>query len=60
MQAWGSKHLSTTQSFNWFREFQCNKFSVQDAPRSASPSTSVTEQTINAVRKIIEDNPHST
>ena len=59
-QAWGSNVPSDYTVFNWFREFQRNKFSVQDAPRSGRPSTSVTEQTINAVRKIIEDNPHST
>ncbi|CAF4782647.1 unnamed protein product, partial [Rotaria sp. Silwood2] len=29
-------------------------------PRSGRPSTSVNEQTIDAVRKIIEDDPHST
>ena len=46
--------------FNCFHEFQRNKFSVQDAPHSIHPSTSVTEQTIDAVRKIIEDDPHST
>ena len=46
--------------FNCVREFQRNKFSVEDAPRSASPSTSVTQQTIDIVRKIIEDDPHST
>ena len=45
--------------FNYFREFQRNKFSAQDAPRSGRPSTSVTEQTIDAVQKIIEDDPHS-
>ena len=59
-QAWGEQAPSDHTVFNWFREFQLNKFSVQDAPRSASPSTSVTEQTIDAVRKIIEDDPHST
>ena len=53
-------HLPTTQSFNWFREFQHNKFSIQDAPHSGRPSTSVTKQIIDALRKIIEDNPHST
>ena len=46
--------------FNCFRQFQRNKFSVQDASRSVRPSTSVTKQTIDAVRKIIEDDPHST
>ncbi|CAF4691963.1 unnamed protein product, partial [Rotaria sp. Silwood2] len=33
---------------------------VRDAPRSGRPSTSVNEQTVDAVRKIIEDDPHST
>ena len=46
--------------FNCFRQFQRNKFGVQDALRSGRPSTSVTEQTIDARRKIMEDDPHST
>ena len=37
-----------------------NAISVEDAPRSDRPSTSVTEQTTDAVRKIIEDGPRST
>ena len=45
--------------FSWFREFQCNQFSVEDAPRSGRLSTSVTEQAIDTVQKIIEDDPHS-
>ena len=56
----GSNALSDHTVFNWFHKFQRNKFSVQDASRSGCPSTSVTEQTIDAVQKIIEDNPHST
>ena len=56
----GSNAPSHHTVFNWFREFQCNKFSVQDAPRLGRPSTSVTEQIIDAVRKLIEDDPHST
>ena len=55
----GATHLPTTV-FNCFRQFQCNKFSVQHAPHSDRPSTSVTEQTTDTVRKIIEDDPHST
>ena len=43
-----------------FREFQRNKFSVQDASRSGRSSISVTERTSDAVRKIIEDDLHST
>ena len=52
-------HLPTT-IFNCFREFQRHKFTVRDAPRSGRLSTSVIEQTIDAVRKVIEDDPHST
>ena len=46
--------------FNCFREFQRNKFSVQDTSRLGRPSISVTEQTIDVVQKIIEGDPHST
>ena len=56
----GSNAPSNHTVFNCFREFQCNKFSVEDAPRSDRLSTSLTEQTIEAVRKIIEDDPHPT
>ena len=55
----GATHLPTTQSFIAFVNFNAI-FSVQDAPRSGRPSTSLTEQTSDAVRKIIEDDPHST
>ena len=60
VQAWGEQAPSDHTVFNWFLEFQRNKFSVQDFPRSGRSSTSVTEQTIDAVRKIIEDDAHST
>ncbi|CAF3439551.1 unnamed protein product, partial [Rotaria sp. Silwood2] len=61
VQTWGGGEQvpSDHTVFNWFREFQRDNFSVQDAPRSGRPSTSVNEQTIDAVRKIIEDDPHS-
>ena len=60
VQAWVSNVSSHHTVFNCFRQFQRNKFSVQDAPRSDRSSTSVTQQTIDARRKIIEDDPHST
>ena len=60
VQAWGSNAPSDHTVFHCFRQFQPNKFSVQVAPRSGRPSTSLTQQTIDVVRKIIEDNSHST
>ena len=60
VQAWGESNASSDHTvFHCFRQFQRNKFSVEDAPRSGRPSTSLTEQTIDAVRKIIGDDPHS-
>ena len=46
--------------FNWFRQFQRNIFTLQHAPRSGRPSKFLTKHTIDAVRKIIEDDPNST
>ena len=60
VQAWRSNAPSDYTVFNWVGEFQRNKFTVQDAPLYARRSISITEQTIDTVRKIIEDNPHST
>ena len=60
VQPWGSNAPSHHTVFNYFRQFQHNKFSVQDAPRSGRSSISVTQQTIDAQRKRIEDDPHST
>ena len=57
VQAWEKRRTFLPHSF---REFQRNTFSVQHALRSIRPSTSLTEQAIDAVRKIIEDDPHST
>ena len=57
----GRSNVSSDHTvFNCFRQFQRKKFRVQDAPRSGRPSTAVTEQAIDGVRKITEDDPHST
>ncbi|CAF1239210.1 unnamed protein product, partial [Didymodactylos carnosus] len=45
---------------NWYHEFQRNNLSVEDAARSGYPRTAVNDETIDAVRAIIEDDPHST
>ena len=60
MQAWESDAPFDDTVFNWFRQFQPDQFTLQHAPHSDGPSTSVTEQTIDDVRKIIEDDSHST
>ncbi|CAF1613832.1 unnamed protein product, partial [Didymodactylos carnosus] len=44
---------------NWYHEFDRSNFSVEDAARSGRPRTAINEETIDAVRSIIEDDPHS-
>jgi histone-lysine N-methyltransferase SETMAR len=60
VQAWGDQAPCDTTVLRWFHEFQRNNFSVEDAARPGRPRTSVNEQTIDAVRTIIENDPHST
>jgi hypothetical protein len=60
VQAWGDQAPSDRTVLNWFHEFQRNNFIVEDAARPDRPRTSVNEQTIDAVRTIIEKDPHST
>ncbi len=60
VQAWGDQAPSDHTVFNWFREFGRNNFSVEDAPRPDRPRTAVNEQTIDAVRTIIDNDSHST
>jgi [histone H3]-lysine36 N-dimethyltransferase SETMAR len=60
MQAWRDQAPSDHTVFNWFLEFQRNNFSMEDAPHSGCPRTAVNEQTIDPVRTIIDNDPHST
>ena len=45
---------------NWFYEFQRDKFSVEDASHSGRSRITVTEQGIDTVRVIIQNDPQST
>ena len=60
MQAWREQAPSDHTVFNRFLGFQHNKFCVQRVLLSGRASIFVTEQTIDAVRETIEDDPHST
>jgi histone-lysine N-methyltransferase SETMAR len=49
-----------TTIFRWYREFQRGNFSLEEAPMSGCPASSVTEEHIAAVRKMLESNRHVT
>ncbi|CAH1408195.1 unnamed protein product [Nezara viridula] len=46
-------HRSTIS--RWYREFKRGNFQLEDAPRSGRPASAVTEENINAVRKLLEE-----
>jgi transposase len=49
-----------TTVFRWYPEFQRGNFSLEDDSRSGSPASSVTEENVAAVRKMLESDKHVT
>ena len=60
VQAWGDQASSESTVLNWFHEFQRENFIVEDRACSGRPRTAVNQTNIDAVRTIIENDPHST
>ncbi|CAH1955921.1 unnamed protein product [Acanthoscelides obtectus] len=44
-----------TTIFRWYREFQKSNFTLEDAEREGRARTSVTEENIPAVRKMLDE-----
>ena len=44
----------------WYGEFRRGRKSTEDEPRSGRPTSSATQENIDAIRKIVEDDPHAT
>ena len=44
-----------TTIFRWYREFQRGNFTLEDATREGMPRTSVAEENITAVRKMLDE-----
>ena len=51
---------SKTTIYRWFSEFQRERVSLSDAPREGRPKTAITQENINAVQKLIEEDRHVT
>ncbi|CAF4656764.1 unnamed protein product [Rotaria sp. Silwood2] len=60
MAAWGDQAPSDRTILNWFDGYERGKLAVSDSPRSGRPRAAVTDETIDAVRLMIDDDPHLT
>jgi histone-lysine N-methyltransferase SETMAR len=56
--AWGEGYVSYTTVAEWVQRFKQGRTSLEDDARIGRPVTSVTDKNIEAVRLLIEDNPH--
>ena len=59
-QDFGDLASSRATVFNWFVEFKRGRTSFEDEERSGRLSTAVTENTTNAVEKMVRENAHLT
>ncbi|XP_055691098.1 protein GVQW3-like [Lutzomyia longipalpis] len=56
-EVYGADCLSKSQAFEWHKKFRDGWESVEDGPRPGRPSTARSEENIERVRQIMEDNP---
>ena len=54
--AYGESALSTKNVYKWYKLFQDGREDVDDEPRSGRPSTSTTDDNVEAVKKIVLEN----
>ncbi|KAL0869565.1 hypothetical protein ABMA27_005831 [Loxostege sticticalis] len=51
---------SKTTIYRWFAEFQRGRVKLSDESRQGRPKTSVTQENVDVVRKLIEEDRHVT
>ena len=56
--AWGGGYVSYTRVAEWVHRFKQGRTSVEDDPRVGRPVTEATDQNIEVIRKLIDENPH--
>jgi len=54
--AYGKTVLSKTNVYKWYKLFQDGREDANDEPRSGRPSTSTTDENVQAVKKIVLEN----
>jgi histone-lysine N-methyltransferase SETMAR len=59
-EAWGPNAPSQKTVKRWYERFERDDFDLYDAPRSGRPISMVTKENIDAVAKLIKDDPRIT
>ncbi|KAL0820759.1 hypothetical protein ABMA28_006579 [Loxostege sticticalis] len=60
LSAFGDEAPSKTTIYRWFAEFQRGRVKLSDDPRQGRPKTAVTQENVDVVRKLIEEDQHVT
>ena len=59
-QAFGDDAPSRATVYNWFAEFRREREALKDGERTGRPCSATTEQSITAVRKLVEEDSRVT
>ena len=51
--AYGDQAMSRARAFEWHRRFKEGEEDVEDKPRSGRPSSSITDENVEAVRQAV-------
>ena len=51
--AYGDQAMSRARVFEWHRRFKEGEEDVEDKPRSGRPSSSITDENVEAVRQAV-------
>ncbi|CAK1598303.1 unnamed protein product [Parnassius mnemosyne] len=60
ISAFGDEAPSKTTIYRWFAEFQRGRVKLSDDPCQGRPKTAVTQENVDAVRKLVEEDRHVT
>jgi hypothetical protein len=58
--AFGDNAMGRTQTFEWFSRFKRGETSVEDSERLGRPSTGRTDENVENVRKIVNEDRRNT
>ena len=59
-EAYPTDHLSKTQAFEWHTRFREGRQTVENDEGCGRPNTSITEENINAIENLLNNNPRLT
>lgn len=55
-KTYGDTTMSKTQAYEWYKEFKAGRSVVDDLPRCGRPSTSLNDENVQKVKKMLQKN----